>query len=325
MDEIMLRVANLSLSFSSYLGTAKVLDNVGFEIRRGELFGLAGESGCGKSVTTYAVLKLLPESAHIGSGQIMFDGKDLLSFSERRMQDIRGREISIVFQDPNTSLDPSMRVGDQIIETYQIHMRIPRAQAEKQAIALLERLKISHGARRMRQYPHQLSGGIKQRICFAMALIFDPKLMIADEFTTNLDVTVQAEMIKIVNEMRRRIRTSILFITHDLSLIYQSCDSAAIMYAGQIVESGRVAELFSTPLHPYTQGLLQAVPTIPTHGGRLQGIEGFVPNLVDPPTGCRFHTRCPKFIPGTCNVSFPALADFPDGHRVYCHLFPGGR
>jgi oligopeptide/dipeptide ABC transporter ATP-binding protein len=325
MEEIMLRVSNLSLSFSSYLGTAKVLDNVGFEIRKGELFGLAGESGCGKSVTTYAILKLLPESAHIGSGTVTFDGKDLLSFSERRMQDIRGREISIVFQDPNTSLDPSMRIGDQITETYQLHMRIPRPQAERQAIALLERLKISHGARRMRQYPHQLSGGIKQRICFAMALIFDPKLMIADEFTTNLDVTVQAEMIRIVNDMRRRISTSILFITHDLSLIYQTCDSAAIMYAGQIVESGRVAELFSMPLHPYTQGLLQAVPTIPTHGGRLQGIEGFVPNLVDPPTGCRFHTRCPKFIPGTCDVSFPAPSDFPGGHRVYCHLFPGGR
>jgi oligopeptide/dipeptide ABC transporter ATP-binding protein len=325
MDEIMLRVSNLSLSFSSYLGTAKVLDNVGFEIRKGELFGLAGESGCGKSVTTYAILKLLPESAHIGSGRIMFDGKDLLSLPERGMQDIRGREISIVFQDPNTSLDPSMRIGDQIIETYQLHMRIPRARAEQQAIALLERLKISHGARRMRQYPHQLSGGIKQRICFAMALIFDPKLMIADEFTTNLDVTVQAEMIKIVNEMRRRIRTSILFITHDLSLIYQTCDSAAVMYAGQIVESGPVAELFSTPLHPYTQGLLQAIPTIPTHGGRLQGIDGFVPNLVDPPPGCRFHTRCPKYIPGTCNVSFPGASEFANGHRVYCHLFPGGR
>jgi peptide/nickel transport system ATP-binding protein len=325
MDETMLRVTNLSLSFSSYLGTAKVLDNVSFEIQKGELFGLAGESGCGKSVTTYAILKLLPESARISSGQIMFDGKDLLLFSERGMQDIRGREISIVFQDPNTSLDPSMRIGEQIIETYQIHMRISRSEAERQAIALLDRLKISHGARRMKQYPHQLSGGIKQRICFAMALIFDPKLMIADEFTTNLDVTVQAEMIKIVNEMRQRIKTSILFITHDLSLIYQTCDSAAVMYAGQIVERGRVAELFSTPLHPYTQGLLQAVPTIPTQGKRLKGIDGFVPNLVDPPTGCRFHKRCAKFIPGTCDVTFPAAADFPNGHRVFCHLFPGGR
>ena len=321
----MLRVTNLSLSFDSYLGTAQVLDNVSFEIKKGELFGLAGESGCGKSVTTYSILKLLPESARISSGQIMFDGNDLLSFSERRMQDIRGKEISIVFQDPNTSLDPSMRIGDQIVETYQIHRRIPRAQAEKSAIALLERLKISHSARRMKQYPHQLSGGIKQRICFAMALIFDPKLMIADEFTTNLDVTVQAEMIKIVNEMRQRINTSILFITHDLSLIFQTCDSAAIMYAGQIVESGQVAELFSTPLHPYTQGLMGAVPTIPMLEKRLKGIDGFVPNLVDPPPGCRFHKRCSKFIPGTCDVTFPAPADFSKGHRVYCHLFSGGR
>jgi oligopeptide/dipeptide ABC transporter ATP-binding protein len=325
MDESILSVTNLSLSFNSYLGTAQVLDNVSFEIRKGELFGLAGESGCGKSVTTYSILKLLPESARISSGQIMFDGNDLLSFSERRMQDIRGKEISIVFQDPNTSLDPSMRIGDQIVETYQIHRRIPRAQAEKLAIALLERLKISHSARRMKQYPHQLSGGIKQRICFAMALIFDPKLMIADEFTTNLDVTVQAEMIKIVNEMRQRISTSILFITHDLSLIFQTCDSAAIMYAGQIVESGQVAELFSTPLHPYTQGLMEAVPTIPMREKRLKGIDGFVPNLVDPPAGCRFHKRCSKFIPGTCDVSFPAPADFANRHRVYCHLFSGGR
>lgn len=325
MDDVILRVTNLSLSFKSYLGTAKVLDNVGFEVRAGELFGLAGESGCGKSVTTYAILKLLPESARIGSGRVMFDGKDMLSLSERQMQDIRGREISIVFQDPNTSLNPSMRIGDQIIETYRIHMRISRARAEREAIALLERLKISHAARRMRQYPHQLSGGIKQRICFAMALIFDPKLMIADEFTTNLDVTVQAEMISIVNEMRQRIRTAILFITHDLSLISQTCDSAAVMYAGQIVESGPVSELFSKPLHPYTLGLLHAVPMIPVQEGRLKGIDGFVPNLVDPPQGCRFHTRCAKRISGLCDVSFPAAATFGSGHRVCCHLFAEGR
>jgi oligopeptide/dipeptide ABC transporter ATP-binding protein len=325
MNDVILKVSDLSLSFRSYLGTAKVLDSVGFEVRAGELFGLAGESGCGKSVTTYSILKLLPESARISSGRIEFNGKDLLALSERQMQDIRGREISIVFQDPNMALNPSMRIGDQIVETYRIHTRIPRARARREAIALLERLKISHAERRMRQYPHQLSGGIKQRICFAMALIFDPKLMIADEFTTNLDVTVQAEMISIVNEMRQRIRTAILFITHDLSLISQTCDSAAVMYAGQIVESGPVSGLFAQPLHPYTLGLLQAVPMIPPQEGRLKGIDGFVPNLVDPPRGCRFHTRCPRHMPGLCDATFPPAVTFADGHRVCCHLFPGGR
>ncbi|MCP4373956.1 MAG: ABC transporter ATP-binding protein, partial [Deltaproteobacteria bacterium] len=213
-----------------------------------------GESGCGKSVTTYSIMKLLPHSASIESGQILFNDRDLLGLSEKELQGIRGKEISIVFQDPNASLNPSLRIERQIRENYQIHSNISKREARQKAITLLEQLKITYPERRLRQYPHELSGGIKQRICFAMALIFHPKILIADEFTTNLDVTMQAEMIKILNELRSRINTSILFISHDLSLIYQCCDSAAIMYAGQIVEKGRVKDLFKNPLHPYTQG-----------------------------------------------------------------------
>ena len=321
MAEPVLQVKELSLSFASYLGRARVLDNVGFELREGELLGLAGESGCGKSVTTYSILRLLPEAATVESGQILFNGQDLLGCSERQMQDIRGKEISIVFQDPNTALNPAMRIGRQIIENYQIHLKIRRRDAFAEAVKLLERLRISHPERRMRQYAHELSGGIKQRICFAMALIFNPRLLIADEFTTNLDVTIQDEMLKIVNELRRDIRTAILFITHDLSLIYQTCDCLAVMYAGQIVEKGSVAGVFGKPLHPYTQGLLAAVPTITGGSKKLQGIEGFVPNLVDPPSGCRFHPRCPRFMPGVCDKSFPKVAFAEEGRQVNCHLY----
>jgi len=321
MAEPVLQVQDLSLSFASYLVQAKVLDNVGFQLGEGELLGLAGESGCGTSVTTYSILRLLPEAAKVESGRVLFNGGDLLGFSERQMQDIRGKEISIVFQDPNTALNPAMRIGKQIVENYQIHMKIGRREAGAEAVKLLDKLRITHPERRMRQYAHQLSGGIKQRICFAMALIFNPKLLIADEFTTNLDVTIQAEMLKIVNELRRNLHTAILFITHDLSLIYQTCDSVAVMYAGQIVEKGSVARVFQKPLHPYTRGLLAAVPTIAGSSKKLQGIEGFVPNPVNPPRGCRFHPRCPSFMARRCDQSFPQPAFPEEGHQVNCYLY----
>ncbi len=323
MNNTVLEVRNLSLNFHSYLGIARVLDNVNFSVKQGELFGIAGESGCGKSVTTYSIMKLLPHSASIESGQILFNDRDLLGLSEKELQGIRGKEISIVFQDPNASLNPSLRIERQIRENYQIHSNISKREARQKAITLLEQLKITYPERRLRQYPHELSGGIKQRICFAMALIFHPKILIADEFTTNLDVTMQAEMIKILNELRSSINTSVLFISHDLSLIYQCCDSAAIMYAGQIVEKGRVKDLFKNPLHPYTQGLLEAVPVISKDAKRLKGIDGFVPNLVNAPPGCRFGPRCKGFLKDVCDVSFPQPYADNDAHHVFCHLYEG--
>ena len=308
------------MNFESYLGTARVIDRVSFDIPKNSWFGLAGESGCGKSVTAYTILKLLPKSAKTIGGQVLFKGRDLLKYSEKQIRGIRGREISIVFQEAQTALNPSMRIGDSIVETLRYRDKVCRRKAKEVAVELLDKVRIPNPEIRFRQYPHELSGGMQQRVCIALALACNPSLLIADEFTTSLDVTIQEEILNLVIDLQKEFALSVLFITHDLALIAQFCDFVVIMYAGQIMEKGRVSSVLANPLHPYTQALLRAIPTLTNEERHLQSINGFVPSLIDPPAGCRFHSRCKHKIAGVCDVSFPSENEINKEHMVYCHL-----
>lgn len=319
--ETLLEIQNLKINFNSYLGTSEVLSSVNIELNKGVWFGLAGESGCGKSVTAYSILKLLPESADIVGGKILFEGSDLLQKTEKEMQEIRGKEIAIVFQDPQASLDPSMRIESQITEALRTHKKFRKREALEIAIDLLNKLRIPSPQSRIRQYPHELSGGMKQRVCIATALLLDPKLLIADEFTTNLDVTIQSEIINLVTRLKEEFNTSVLFISHNLALISECCEYVAIMYAGQIAEKGKKTNVFRNPHHPYTKSLLKAVPRVSGKISKLLSIDGFVPSSINPPKGCRFHTRCKYKIPNVCEASVPAGKNIEKDHIVLCHLY----
>ena len=321
MEEKLLEVKGLSVSFNSYLGTAEVLDGISYSLAKNSWLGMAGESGCGKTVSAFSLLRLLPEAAVIKGGEILFKGEDVLKKSRRQMRDLRGGEISVVFQEPQSALNPSKRVGLNILESIGLHQGIRGSEARKIAIDMLDRVKIPQAKMRFSQYPYELSGGMQQRVCIAIALACHPSLLIADEFTTGLDVTTQQEILKLVVELQRQLTMSILFITHDLALISECCDDVVIMYAGQIVEKGRVDHVFRDPSHPYTRLLLNAIPTIAKNDETLKSIDGVVPSLIKPPKGCRFHTRCRHMIPGKCDVAFPRETVRDDAHQVWCHLF----
>jgi peptide/nickel transport system ATP-binding protein len=316
-----IEIRNLKVNFKSYLGLSKVLENINLNIKINSWFGLAGETGCGKSVTAYSILKLLPDSAVVEKGEIMFFGDNLLDKSEKQMQKIRGKDISMIFQDPQTSLNPALRIGEQLTETLFSHKNYSKKEAKKVAIEMLEKVKIPMAENRFKQYPHELSGGMKQRVVIAIALLCNPKLLIADEFTTNLDVTIQSEIINLVMNLQKEMSMSVLFITHDLALINDSCKQVGIMYAGQMMEIGQASEIFENPSHPYTIGLLKSIPSIVGKKKKLSSIKGFVPNLVNPPRGCRFHTRCENRIPGVCDQIIPKIINIGIDHSVQCHLF----
>jgi len=321
MGNSIINVRNLSVSFESYLGIAKVLDNINFSIEKNKWVGLAGESGCGKTVTAFSLLKLLPEAAIINSGEIIFEGEDILKKLRKELQNLRGGVISIVFQEPQSALNPSKKIGYNIIESIKVHQNIKGKEAKKIAIEMLRKVRIPQPEIRFSQYPHELSGGMQQRVCIAIALACRPSLLIADEFTTSLDVTIQQEILKLVMDLQKEANMSILFITHDLALISESCDDVIIMYAGQIMEKGKVNKLFENPLHPYTKLLLDAIPTISSKKEKLKSIDGFVPSLINPPQGCRFHTRCVNKIEGKCDMVFPKVYEMEEEHQVWCHLF----
>lgn len=321
LEENLLEVKNLTVNFSSYLGEAEVLDNISFSIGKNKWLGLAGESGCGKTVSAFSLLKLLPEAAAIKQGEILFKGEDILKKTRRELSHLRGGEISMVFQEPQAALNPSKKIGANLIETLTLHQGLRGKEAKQKAIDILDQVQIPQPAARFSQYPNELSGGMQQRVCIAIALACNPSLLIADEFTTSLDVTTQQEILKLVMKLQSRTTMSVLFITHDLALISDSCDDVAIMYAGQIVEKGKVENVFQAPAHPYTKLLLNAIPTITKKDEKLISIDGFVPTLVNPPGGCRFHTRCAHKIPGTCDITFPAETKVDAYHRVYCHLY----
>jgi oligopeptide/dipeptide ABC transporter ATP-binding protein len=314
----LLSVERLTTVFDSARGPVSAVNDVSFEIHAGETLGIVGESGSGKSVTALSIMRLVQPPGRIAGGRVVFKGRDLLTLDEREMQRIRGADISLIFQEPATALNPVFRVGDQIAETLLVHGRATRREARTRAIDLLRVVRIADPDARVRDYPHQLSGGMRQRVLIAMALACQPSLVIADEPTTALDVTIQAQILDLLRDMKSALNLSLLLITHDLGVIAETADRVAVMYAGRIVETGPVREIFRRPGHPYTRALLASMPG-GRPGQRLRAIEGSVPLLDDLPPGCAFHPRCPdRFEP--CTTTPPP--DYPAGvaQTAKCYL-----
>ena len=292
MSERLLEVRDLHTVFRLRDGVVRAVDGASFGVDRGEVLGLVGESGCGKSVTSLSILRLISEPGQIVGGSVRFDGEELLTASEERMRQIRGNRIAMIFQQPNSSLNPVQRLADQIGEVLRVHKGLDRKAARNRGIELLEQVGIPDPARRADAYPHEISGGMAQRVMIAMALACEPELLIADEPTTALDVTIQAQILELLRDLRERLGTAIVLITHDLGVVSEFCDRVAVMYAGEVVEEQRREPLFDGPRHPYTQGLLGAIPRTGTGRGQLKVIPGQVPSLMEPIAGCRFADRC---------------------------------
>jgi peptide/nickel transport system ATP-binding protein len=317
----LLEISDLSVELRLPRGPVQAVDGISLEVRAGQTLGLVGESGCGKSLTALAIMRLLAEpQVRISRGQVRLEGEDLAGFSERRMQSVRGNRVSMVFQEPMTSLNPVFKVGDQIGEAVRIHRGHSRAQAREVALGLLRKVGIPAPESRLDAYPHQLSGGMRQRVMIAMALALGPKLLIADEPTTALDVTIQAQILELIRALQREQGMGVLLITHDLGVVAETCDAVAVMYAGRIVETGPVAELFARPLHPYTRGLLASIPDLATiaERKRLEAIPGVVPGLTSRPAGCRFRDRCSR-ASERCAKEDPVLAAHAPAQEAACH------
>lgn len=322
-DQPLLEIKNLKVIFKTYQGIVNAVDIDHFSIGKRECVGLVGETGCGKSVTTLAILRLLPPSGKIVNGQIVFKGENLLEKSSKEMEGIRGKQISMIFQNPSSSLNPVFTIGEQITRIIRLHQKLSKEAAEKKAMRMLSLVRLPNPRKLLDRYPHELSGGMCQRVMIAMALSCNPDLLIADEPTTALDVTIQAQILKLMKELKKKIGASILLITHDLSVVAQLCDKVAVMYAGRIVEQGKVRDIFKNPLHPYTKGLLEAIPIVGKPEKRLKGIDGFVPDMLNPPTGCRFHPRCP-YTTNACKIKVPNRFHVENEHYVSCFLYGGG-
>ncbi len=358
-----LRVANLRVSFNTYAGEVKALDGVELSVKKGEVLGLVGESGCGKSVTALAVAGLLPPNAVVLEGSVLLDGKEALRLSGKDLQTARLKEVAMVFQDPMTFLNPVLSVGSQITEVLSARPELfrerlirhrlgqiekegePGSAAEKArletaladghlgkrdfnrlaktyAVSILESVRLPEPETVFRKFPFELSGGMRQRAMIAMALVRRPRLILADEITTALDVTVQAQVLQLLRDLKKEIDASVLLITHDLAVVAELCDRVAVMYAGNVVEVAEVGELFRNPLHPYTVGLLASVPRVDVPSATEASIKGSVPDLISPPTGCRFHPRCPKAFE-KCPMVKPILIEAAPGHFVSCLLYEG--
>ena len=315
-----LEVVGLTLDFRQEGRALRVLDGVSFRVDPGRTLAIVGESGCGKSVTSLAVMGLLPDNAAIG-GAIRLAGRELTALSREERRLLRGGEMAMIFQEPMTSLNPAFTAGEQVAEALRLHQGLDRTAAFAEAVRMLDRVRIPDAARRARQYPHQLSGGMRQRVMIAMALACRPKLLIADEPTTALDVTVQAQILALLDEMKRETGTAVILVTHDLGVVADHADEVAVMYAGRIAEQAPAARLFASPEHPYTAGLLGAAPGEGERGERLASIEGTVPDLRNPPLGCRFAPRCPFVISG-CVAEPPPLKEVASGHLSACWRAP---
>ena len=317
-SDAILEVRGLEVTFATDRGVVKAADGVSFALRPGRTLGLVGESGCGKTVTALAVLRLVPPPGRITGGRVLFGGDDLLALSDRAMEDIRGKRISMVFQEPTTAFNPVLTIGDQIAEALIIHGGAGRAEAHAAAVGMLEKVGIPDPAERAGTYPHQMSGGMRQRAMIAMALICRPDILIADEPTTALDVTIQAQILDLMGEMQREFGVAILFISHDLAVISEMADEVMVMYAGRVVERAPADALLAHPLHPYTRGLIETLPRAGVGRERLPAIPGTVPDLGALPDGCRFSDRCPLADDG-CRAAEPPLTGAPGGRWGACY------
>jgi peptide/nickel transport system ATP-binding protein/oligopeptide transport system ATP-binding protein len=319
--ENLIEVRNLKTHFFTDEGVARAVDGVSFAIKPHETLGLVGESGCGKSVTSLSIMRLIPQPpGRIVEGEILFEGADLVRLSEKEMRGIRGNEISMIFQEPMSSLNPVYTVGDQIMEAIILHQRVSKDEARRRAVEMLKRVGISSPDTRVHEYPHQLSGGMRQRVMIAMALSCNPALLIADEPTTALDVTIQAQILELLNGLQRDFGMAVLLITHDLGVIAETAHRVVVMYAGIVVEQADVEPLFAAPKHPYTRGLLDSIPKLTEKAERLATIPGTVPNPLEHAPGCPFANRC-AFVMDVCRAEMPLLAEVAPGHLARCHLY----
>lgn len=317
-DDILLKVTDLSVAFDTESGPLVAVDDVDFSLHRGKTLGIVGESGCGKSVSALSLIRLLPQPmGRIRSGEVWFDGRDLLKVRPEEMHQVRGGEIGMIFQEPMTALNPVHSIGRQLTEAVLLHQKVSPAEALEQAVEMLKRVRIPSPEIRVGEYPHQLSGGMRQRVMIAMALINRPKLLIADEPTTALDVTVQAQILALIEELQAEMGMAVILITHDLGVIAENCDDVVVMYAGRVVEQAPVLELFGSPTHPYTRGLLDSIPRLDhPRKQKLRTIEGTVPSLSRMPAGCRFAPRCSNPHDDTVLAQRPPMVEFRPGHWV---------
>jgi len=322
--ERILDVRNLQTYFFTEDGVVKAVDGVDFYVNRGEVIGLVGESGCGKSVTSFSIMRLVGVPGKIVGGEVVFDGRDLLQVPESEMMHIRGNRISMIFQQPTSCLNPVFKVGDQISEVLDIHQSLGKEKGWARSIELLKMVGIPEAEKRAHSFPHELSGGMAQRVMIAMALACVPELLIADEPTTALDVTIQAQILDLLRDLRTKMDTAIILITHDLGIVAEMCERVAVMYAGQIVEEADVSTIYERPKHPYTVGLIGSIPVLGVVKGELDVIPGSVPNLIDMPPGCRFAPRCRARIENNleiCTHEMPGLKPLEPGHTVRCWLY----
>lgn len=342
-NDLLVEIKDLRLDFHTFDGVSKVLNGVNLKIWRGDILGLVGETGCGKTMTALSIPRLIPcPPGQITSGQVLFEGEDVLQKTQEEMRLLRARKLAMIFQDPTTSLNPVFSISDQMIDIIGSRQDTSRASrlsllgglgniiptirglrqvAQKRAIEMLQRVGIGDAAERIDDYPHQFSGGMRQRVLIATALSGTPSLLIADEPTTALDVSIQAQILRLIEELGQELHLSVLLITHNLGVVARMCQRVAVMYAGVVVEYGSVMDVFKNPKHPYTVGLLRAIPTYGTKRGEIQGIPGSVPNLLDPPPGCRFHPRCEHATPRCAEEPPPPPTEIAPGHEVSCFLY----
>lgn len=324
MDDTLIQVKNLQISFKYDGVMTPVIRGVSFDIKRGETLGMVGESGSGKSVTSREIMRLIATPpARIDSGEILFEGRDILKMSDDELRSIRGNRISMIFQEPMTSLNPVYTCGDQIMEVIRLHKGVSKKEARQMAIEMLREVGVQSPETRVDCYPHELSGGMRQRVMIAMALSCSPTLLISDEPTTALDPTIQAQILQLIKDMKKKLNMSVLFITHDLGVVAQNCDRVVVMYAGKIVEVAEVCELFDHPAHPYAQGLIMSIPKMSSDVEELYSIDGSIPSFGSLPGGCTFGPRCPYFTE-ECTKSEPVLKDIGGGHLCACHRRSSG-
>lgn len=324
MDNTLIQVKNLQISFKYDGVMTPVIRGASFDIKRGETLGMVGESGSGKSVTSREIMRLIATPpARIDSGEILFEGRDILKMSDDELRSIRGNRISMIFQEPMTSLNPVYTCGDQIMEVIRLHKGVSKKEARQMAIEMLREVGVQSPETRVDCYPHELSGGMRQRVMIAMALSCSPTLLISDEPTTALDPTIQAQILQLIKDMKKKLNMSVLFITHDLGVVAQNCDRVVVMYAGKIVEVAEVCELFDHPAHPYTQGLIMSIPKMSSDVEELYSIDGSIPSFGSLPGGCTFGPRCPYFTE-ECTKSEPVLKDIGGGHLCACHRRSSG-